>query len=133
MTAQHINIPGSNKKLVLLLDGKPMILDRDPFIVNGRTMVLLRPLVTAAGGELEWQGEQGTAQVQGRMIAFTLGAPQALVDGRPFSLDHPLVEIDNRVVAPVTIWRQLFAGRLGYETAPRCVWLRSPETVASTR
>jgi hypothetical protein len=126
-----IPIPNSGKKLKILLDGKPLIMDREPYITSGHTMVLLRSIIETAGGKLNWQGEHGQAIVDGREIQFTLNSPQALMDGEVVELDEPLSQIKDRVYGPVTIWRVMVSGNVGYEKTPHTVYLRSPQTIAS--
>ncbi len=126
-----VPIQGSGKKLKILLDGKPLIMDREPYIAAGHTMVLLRSLIDTAGGKLNWQGEHGQAIVGGREIQFTLNSPQAIMDGEVVDLDNPLSKVKDRVFGPVTIWRVMVSGNVGYDKSPHTVWLRSPQTIAS--
>jgi len=132
-TTQNDSIPiaGNGKKLKILLDGKPLIMDREPYITSGHTMVLLRSIIETAGGKLNWQGEHGQALIDGREIQFTLNSPQALMDGEVVELDEPLSQIKDRVYGPVTIWKVMVSGNVGYEKAPHTVYLRSPQTIAS--
>ena len=127
----YIPMQGNGKKLKILLDGKPLIMDRDPYITSGHTMVLLRSLIETAGGKLNWQGEHGQAMIDGREIQFTLNSPQALMDGEVVELDEPLYQVKDRVFGPVTIWRVIVSGNVGYDKTPHTVWLRSPQTIAS--
>jgi hypothetical protein len=127
-----IPISGNGKKLKVLLDGKPLVMECDPFIASGHTMVLLRSLVEKAGGKLNWQGEHGQTIIDGREIQFTLNSPQALMDGEVVELDVPLSQIKDRVYGPVTIWRVIVSGNVGYDETPRTVWLRSPQSIASS-
>ena len=115
----------------ILLDGQPLISDYAPIEDNGREMIFLRPLITAVGGSLGWNGEarQATATLDQHNVIFTVGSDIALVDGQQKTLDRKVFELHGRVAIPATAWRDLFAGDVGYDEEYRCVWLRSHESL----
>lgn len=109
----------------IYLDDTPLVFEMAPFIDLGRSMALLRPLLTAAGGTLVWQGNQGEATVNQHRLSFTLNEATALLDGKPIVLARPLTKIQDRIFAPVTLWRDLFACDVEFEAATRSVRLHS--------
>lgn len=109
----------------IYLDDTPLVFEMAPFIDLGRSMALLRPLIAAAGGTLVWQGNQGEATVNQHRLSFTLNEATARLDGNPIILARPLTQIQDRVFAPVTLWRDLFACDVAFEAATRSVRLHS--------
>lgn len=94
-----------------------------PYIDSGRVMVRLRSLLTAAGCDLAWQGCTGTAKLHNRTYRFTLHSRVALVDGHEVMLVRPLALHQDRVYAPICLWRDLFAGVSDYDPKLRRVTL----------
>ena len=107
-----------NDEITILLDGKPLLLEKPSYIVGGRTMVLLRPLVAALGGSLNWGGNSGLATVGNRQVRFTLRRRVVTVDNVKYTLARPLILRRQRVYAPITLWRDLFSGVVEYQNTP---------------
>ena len=119
----------------ILLDGKPLVSGYAPIDEGGRVMIFLRPLITAIGGELSWNGEtkQATATLAQHNVIFTIGENTALIDGQSMPLDRKVVELHGHLAIPATAWRSLFAGDVGYDEEYCCVWLRSHESLVRAK
>jgi|GEM_PF-2262030 len=110
-------------KLTVLMKGTPLPVE--PFIKKGRAMVLLRPLIEALGGELDWNAakRQIIATVAGRRFCFTIGKNTVMVDGEKTPIGRPSAIVADRTVVPVTVWRDLFGGDVQYYGEYRCIAL----------
>jgi len=140
LKAQPVSLPVRYANLTVVMNEKPMQVE--PFIRKGRTMVLLRPLIEALGGELSWDAVkmQATAVVEGRRYCFTIGKNAVTVNGEKKPIARPSAIFAGRTVVPVTIWRDLFDGDIQYDNKYRCITLdyrarqSMPETtIASIR
>lgn len=109
----------------ILLDGKPLPYPLSAFIMQDRTFVLLRPLVSLAGGVLTWSGKTATASVYRHRLVFTLGESNVLVDGQMMALAYPVMVRDGHIYVPISVWQSLFGGLVGFDARFNCVMLRS--------
>ncbi|HEX2948683.1 MAG TPA: stalk domain-containing protein [Armatimonadota bacterium] len=110
-------------KPTILYNNVPITFSSDPFIIYGRTMVLLRSLIESTGGSLAWHGTEGVAMLNKHKLVFTLNDDAATIDDKMVTLARPVIELQHRIFAPVTLWRDLLGGSLIYEHKTRSVWL----------
>ena len=115
----------------VMLDGEPVNFDIRPFFSKDRIMVMLRPLVSMSGGDLHWQGKNGSATIASQTYFFTQSSPFALWNNEQCSLVQPLLLHQNRMFAPVAIWRDLFGAALHYDEQTKTVNLQSPMKMAT--
>jgi hypothetical protein len=103
------------------LERDPIYFSLAPYIVQDRTMAMLRPLIDATGGTLDWSGHVGRAQIQQHQLVFTLSHRTAMVDGKPITLARPLIMLDDRVFAPISFWHDLLGGVVDFYPTPHIV------------
>ncbi len=117
----------TNMITTILLDGKPLGFGGAPLVEDGRAMIFLRPLITAIGGSLRWDGEakQATATLDQHSVVFTVGQNTAMVDGQQTHIDRKVAALNGHLVIPATAWHDIYAGAVGYDEEYSCVWLRS--------
>lgn len=120
--------PIRGAELTVVMDGKPLMLSVKPIIERGRAMVLLRPLIEAMGGQLNWDAinKQVVATVSGRQYTFIIGESAVLVDGSSMPIDRPAILLADRTVIPITIWRDIFGGTVEYNPVYGSISLSSP-------
>jgi hypothetical protein len=135
--AQVIDICGlaGNDEITLLLDRQHLAMPTAPFIMQNRTMVMLRPLVVAAGGAVNWDGKQAHAMRRHdrQWITFTPNSDLAKITGQQYVMNTPAVIRNGAMYVPVTIWRDLFGGWVEYNAEYRCVLLRSYEALVQAK
>jgi len=119
--------PGRGDALTVVMDGKPLQLAVKPVVEKGRALVLLRPLIEAMGGQLDWDPVKklAIAIVDGRRYDFTTGDSAVMVNGKRTPIDRPPVILAGRTVIPITIWRDVFGGALQYDGVYGCITLDS--------
>lgn len=78
-------------------------MDTDPIISNGRTMVPVRFLVEALGGEIEWDAPTQTVLIDyaGTNIQIPIGADTINIDGIDKQIDSPAILKDARTMVPI--------------------------------
>jgi hypothetical protein len=79
-------------KLIMVVDGKDIVVDPPPTIISGRTMVPVRAVAEAFGAEVDWDGETKTVIINlfGCIIKLPIGSTSAVVDGEETEVDPPL-------------------------------------------
>ncbi len=86
----------------LYVDTNKIDTDTPPTVVNGRTLVPVRPIFEELGATVTWDDETKTAVgVRGRLeIEIQIGNSVAYVNGEPQELDVPAQIINNRTMVP---------------------------------
>ncbi|MBQ4557076.1 MAG: hypothetical protein IJA60_05470 [Clostridia bacterium] len=82
------------------------VLDASPVIKNSRTMLPVRFVAEAFGATVGWNGATSTATLtgaDGSVVSITIGATNALVNGKEVPLDSPayIDPASNRTYLPV--------------------------------
>jgi len=93
-----------HKKVVqVVVDGRPIVFDVQPRIVNNRTMVPMRGIFEALGAELRWDGETQTvyANVNDRQIVLTIGDTSPTVNGVAVPIDQSAFIKNGRTIIPL--------------------------------
>ena len=86
------------------IDGKPLPLDVAPSIINSRTLVPLRAIFEAVGGDVGWDPStrQITIVSRGQKLILTIGKNTASLNGKTVSIDS-----NPKVVPTITNGRTL--------------------------
>lgn len=118
----------------VLLNNKPMAFEVDPFILEDRVMVPMRPIFEALGAKVEWdsKSKRVTARGKGDMVILTIGSKTAFryrsgVDSVTKAVDMdvaPIIVKDRTVVPLRFVSESLSAG---------VQWNGSESTVYITR
>lgn len=97
--------------------------DTVPVVQNGRTLVPIRAIVEAMGGEVDWDGEEQMVSIEanGHSVSMWLGSKTIKVDGRRKSIDMAPTAINGRTMLPI----RFVAENLGYQIE----WIASTEQI----
>jgi len=78
-------------------------MDVAPYLIQDRTMVPLRFISEAFGGEVLWDNDTRTATTicNGHTVSLTVGENTIYVDGEEHMLDVPAEIVDNRTMIPL--------------------------------
>ena len=82
---------------LMQVDGRSVPLDSPPTILSGRTLVPIRPIVEALGGQISWNAERNQVDValDGHSVQLWIGNSMARVDGVSVHID------ENAKVVPI--------------------------------
>lgn len=119
--ARHIHM--NVGKTAYLVDGKAGTMDVKPVIIKNRTMVPLRFLVEALGGEVSWNPETRTVTVnyRGTVIQLPVGAMEITVNGAPVTVDSPATIREDRTLIPIRFVTESLGMIVEYEDKTRGV------------
>jgi Copper amine oxidase N-terminal domain len=110
-------------ELRVVLDGKQLVFDVNPQVVNSRTLVPMRAIFEAFGLTVSW--DENTNTVKGTSadttILFTIGSNKAMVNDQERVLDVPASVIDNRTMIPL----RFLSENMGYNV----VWIGSSNLI----
>lgn len=98
-----INKSYASNDIKVLLDGKELVFDVPPQIIEGRTLLPLRAIFEALGLEVGWDNETRTITgiSEGKEIILKLDSKEAKVNGINKALDVPAKSINGRTLVPV--------------------------------
>ena len=85
------------------INGISKKMDAKPFIRNSRTLVPLRFIVEAIGGEVNWNGESRVVTVNnnGKVIELTIDSNEIKINGKSFKIDQPAIIKGDRTYVPI--------------------------------
>lgn len=88
----NYSINGENKKM-----------DAKPFIKNDRTLVPLRFIVEAIGGEVNWDNDNRlvTVNSKGKTIELPIDSKTIKIDGKDVNIDQAAIIKGNRTFVPI--------------------------------
>ena len=129
---QHIITLSVGSK-VARLDGQPVTLDTPPVIVNGRTLVPLRPIIEGLGGAITWVPETRSVEVQfnGTTLLLQIGNRTAVVNGDAVMLDVPAAIMNGRTMLPVRFVSEHLGAEVQWEELTKTVTITVSSATAS--
>lgn len=108
-------------KVYVTFNGEYIESDAEPVLENGRTLVPVRAIFEALGGEMTWNGS--TQTVMGKKgddeIVLKIGDSQARVNGEPYTLDVPAKIINNRTFVPLRFISENLRANVTWNEAAR--------------
>lgn len=103
----------SKPLITVSAEGKNVVFDVPPQIINDRTMIPLRAVSEALGAEVLWDESTKTTTVTKKdtTIKMTIGTEIFIRNSEPVTLDSPAVIVDSRTLVPLRAVAEAF----GYE------------------
>ena len=106
-------------------NGKDIIFDVSPQIINDRTMVPMRKIFETLGADVEWNDADSSinATKEGINIHMQIGNPIMKVNAKEISLDSPPIIVDDRTLVPVRAIAEAFNVRTSWDPVEEAVIL----------
>ena len=103
-------------KTTYTLNGATKTMDVAPIIRNSRTMLPVRYVAEALGATIAWDGVTSTATLTtaDTEIRITVGATEALVNGKAVTLDSPAFIESDRTYMPVRFVAETLGGTVAW-------------------
>lgn len=85
------------------VNGQAKKMDAKPFISNSRTLVPLRFIIEAIGGDVAWDGDSRVVTVnsKGKNIILPIDSKKITVDGREIAIDQAAIIKGDRTYVPI--------------------------------
>ncbi len=101
----------------VMVDGKKVLFDVLPTIVEGRTLVPLRAIFESLGADIVWDEatQTVTAQKGDLSIALTIGSDKMTVGGEVKTLDVSAQVVDGRTLVPVRAISEAFGCNVAWD------------------
>ena len=109
----------------VVLDGKELVFEQPPVIVNDRTMVPMRAIFEALGAEVDWNTETKTASGYkcGIYIEFPIDEAFMIKNTIDIALDAPATLINGYTMLPVRAVAESFGVEVNWDAASKTVKL----------
>lgn len=107
----------------VIIDGKLLVFDVNPQLVDGRTLVPMRNIFEALGLKVNWDAVTETAigTNADNTFLFVIGSNKVMVNNQEKSLDVPASIIDGRTMIPL----RFLSENMGYHV----VWIESSNLI----
>jgi len=117
----------------VVLDGRELVFEQPPVIVNDRTMVPMRAIFEALGATVTWDGETRTAigNKMGVQVEFTIDEPNMYKNYVNISLDAPAALINGYTMLPVRAVAESFGVEVSWDAETRTVNMKDLNTLTS--
>lgn len=104
----------------LTVDGVRSAIDSNgttPILLRNRTMLPIRAVMEAMGGEVDWDGATRvvTVRLDGKALRLQIGNPFAWDGGAFYPLDSPPVLWNDRTLLPVRVVVEYFGGTVEWQ------------------
>ncbi len=118
------------KPVTVEIDGKEIEFDQLPIIIDGRTLVPVRAIIEAMGGDVLWDDTTNTATLilDNNTIVLTLDSTTAYLNNEVKTLDVPPRLINNRTLMPIRFIAEGFNFKVSWNDTSKIVSI-TKETV----
>lgn len=109
----------SNPDIQVSVDGKRVVFDVPPQLIQDRTFVPLRAVLEAMGAKVWWDQnlQTGYAEKDGVTIRMPLGSYQIYRNGQVIEMDVPIQMVQNRLLIPLRFASQALGGVVDWRAA----------------
>jgi len=103
------------RTIAIEINGEPLETDTPPQVVDGRVFVPLREVFNALGIAVHRIGPQVDARLPTGSVSFAVGSSRADVNGKPVTLDAPVLERDGTTFIPLDLLVAAFGAQAAYD------------------
>lgn len=123
--AATLALPVLAQPIVAKLDGRALQFDQPPVMMGGRVMVPLRGIFESLGASVRFEAasQRILANRGSQSVELTLGSNQAMVDGRPVTLDSPAASMGGRTMVPLRFVSEALGTEVRWQEATQTVFL----------
>ena len=114
-----------NEYIRVLINGKNILFNQPPVIVDGRTLVPLRAIFEAMGASVDWNNSTKTAtsKLGSTTIQLTIGSNLLYKNGTAAALDVPAQLINGYTMVPVRAVAEAFGADVNWDGATQTVYI----------
>ncbi|MDP5275868.1 stalk domain-containing protein [Chengkuizengella axinellae] len=108
---------------LLTVDDSSIELDQAPVLIDGRTMVPLRFIVDALGGQVAWDAadKKVTLIKEDQLIALWINERDINLNGVKVNSDVPPSIINNRTMVPLRFVSEFFGWKVGWDPTTKTI------------
>jgi hypothetical protein len=120
-----------SKRIEVYTDKQPVEFSVDPSLVDGTTLVQLRPLFESLGIEVSWNGETQTVsgKKEGQSFSLTIDSKTAQVNGQTVPLTNPATMVDGHTLVPLRFVGEATGAVVGWNSGQQTISIYSEEFI----
>lgn len=128
ITLLSISGYAANNEVTVNVDGKTVLFDVPPQVINGRTMVPIRAIFEALGADVEWDDSTNTANssIGNYKVSLTLNQDYIVANSEKIQMDTQAIMVNNRILAPARFVAESFLCDVLWEEASQIVHIFTP-------
>ncbi len=117
--------PDLHGDIMVYVDMKVVVLDVQPFIEDGRTLIPMRAFFEALGARVAWDAGSRTAigMRDGSTVWIPIDSTQAIVDGAVTTLEVPTRIVGDRTYIPLRFVGEAFGDEVLWEESSRSIYI----------
>lgn len=110
-------------EIKVFVNGRQLLFDVNPMIVNNRTMVPMRAIFERLGAVVIWESATNSIVCNKghRTIRLIIGSTTATVDGSPVELDAPAIAVNNRTLVSIRFIAESLGATVEWDGPTRSV------------
>ena len=109
------NVERPIRSIVLVVNGAIVPTDTPPRVEDGRLLVPLRAVLDALSLSVSRNGDAIAVRLPSGSVTLTVGSTTAVVDGKSYSLDAPVVDFDGSTYAPLQVLKLALGANATYD------------------
>lgn len=127
LTAVPVLSAAGNSAPAVFLDGKQLVFEVDPQIIDGSTLVPLRKIFESLGAKVEWEQESKTVTaIKGTsVIVYTVGHDYYTKDGKAATIPVAGQVVDGSTLVPLRFVGEALGATVGWEGSSRTITISS--------
>lgn len=113
----------------IMLNGEPLVCDPTAIIIDDRTLVPIRAVMTPFGAEFVWDGAERTVTVQTEEdeLFFEIDSRTAYHNGEVREIDVPAMIVKDRTMIPLRFLAEELSYLVDWDGDTRTVLIEEPE------
>lgn len=114
-------------KVEIVINGTHVGAERDPVLINGRTLVAARTILNEMGASVDWYSKIGliTVYKDDMVINLNKGDTTLIINNKPQTMDVGPITINGTVMIPITYIAQALNYNIKWDSATRTVYIDS--------
>lgn len=127
-------VAAASQPIRVTVNRQALVMDTQPVMRNGRTLVPLRAIFEALGAAVEWEASTRTITGRGndRTIILQIDNPAARVNNNSLTLDVPPAVIGGRTMVPTRFIAESLGARVNWDGQTRTVVVETANVIRET-
>lgn len=128
----YSGVRGVTSSFKIAVGGTKLDLERDPVLINGRTVVPARTVFSKINADVEWNVIKNRLVItkDNNAIVMYIGYNNCYVNGAKKEMEAPAILVNGTVMVPIRFVAETFNMKVGWNEANSTVYLGDiPETI----
>lgn len=121
------SITYAESSIKIIIDGKELVMDQQPIIKNGRTLVPISTITNSLGMEAKWDGLTKKVTIIGEKVEIVLqiNNKNSTVNNEIVELDVPAMIINGRTMVPVSFIAKATGAEISWNPESKTVAIKT--------